>query len=122
MVELINLRKFCIFFLNAVILFSTITIYAEKETRLLEYNLGKISSDKVIKHKYKFYEEIKSAMGLCECIKTNVYKKEEPDKEPLWIVNVEFEPQGYDGDVSQDVLLLDKNDNLITLRLKAFVE
>jgi hypothetical protein len=110
------------FFLNIIIFLSSFLVYAQNQDRLLEYNLGKISSDKPIKQKYKFYEEIKSTLSLCECVKTNVYKKEEPGKENLWIVNVEFDPQGYSGDVSQDVLLLDKNDKLITLRLKAFVE
>jgi hypothetical protein len=122
MAKLRRLNKFCFLVLNFIIWSFAFFACAEEQDRLLEYNLGKISSDKLIKHKYKFHEEIKSALTLCECVKTNVYKKEEPGQQTLWIVNVEFDPQGYSGDVSEDVLLLDKDDRLITLRLKAFVE
>lgn len=114
--------KFRGIFLSAAIIFYAFSAYAADATRLLEYNLGNIPSDTIVKQKYQFHEEIKSALSLCECVKADVYKKEEPDKEPLWIINIAFNPQGYAGDVSQDILLLDKNDNLITLRIKAFVK
>lgn len=102
-------------------LLASLWAYADDNNRLLEYNLGEISFKKVAIQKYEFKEEIKSAISLCECVKVNVYKKEAPKAEPLYIVNIEFDPKDYEGQVTQDIMLLDKNDNLITLRIKAFV-
>jgi hypothetical protein len=122
MVKLIRSQKLYRVFLRLALFLCVFLAYADSGSRLLEYNLGKISATKIVKQKYQFHEEIQSALSLCECVKTNVYKKEEPNLKTIWIVNVEFDPRSYSGQVSEDILLLDKDNNLITLRLKAFVE
>jgi hypothetical protein len=95
--------------------------YAENSTRLIEHDLGDISPKKLVKLKFQFKETIKDVTTLCDCVKAWVYKKEESNRDILYIVNVEFDPREYLGEIQQDILLLEENDNLITLRLKAVV-
>lgn len=106
----------------AFFIFNSFLSYAQGAGRLIEQNLGEIYFKKIIIQKIEFKEEIKSAVSSCECLKVNIYKKEEPKAEPIYVVNMEFDPKDYEGPVSQDIMLLDKNDDLITLRIKAVVK
>ncbi|MEI8349514.1 MAG: hypothetical protein WCI77_05130 [Candidatus Omnitrophota bacterium] len=101
---------------------SSSLVYAKGMDRLMEFDLGKIPPHKTASYRHEFHEEIVNVTSLCECIKAHVYKKYDHSTEPIYVVSIEFEPSGYNGEVSQDVLLLDSKGNLITLRLKMFVE
>jgi len=104
------------------LIFISFCSYAKDKGRLLEYDWGQIPSDKIVNKEYEFKEEIKSAVTSCECLKASIHKKEEPESETLYIVTAEFDPKEYKGEITQDILLLDKNGQLITLRIKAFVQ
>ncbi|MEM7816436.1 MAG: hypothetical protein QXZ20_00820 [Candidatus Aenigmatarchaeota archaeon] len=97
-------------------------VVAEENVKLIEYDLGKISSEKLVKLEFKFKEEFKGLTSLCSCIKAKIYRKKEENNIFYSIVYIELDPYGYRGDLEQDLILLKENGEVITLRLKAFVE
>jgi len=107
--------------LKAIVLFFIISscflAYAEDKEKVLEYNIGIISPDKIFKKTYEIREEINNAVSLCDCIEVNVTKKKDSA-----LVNVEFDPSEYKGLTIQEIKLLGKGNRVITLRLRAYVE
>ncbi|MCK9615070.1 MAG: hypothetical protein M0R48_06165 [Candidatus Omnitrophica bacterium] len=93
-------------------------IYAQApEGKVLEYNIGIISPNKIFKKTYEIKEEINNAVSLCDCIEVNVTKKKDSA-----LINVEFDPSEYKGLTIQEIKLLGKQNRVITLRLRAYVE
>ncbi|MCK9572940.1 MAG: DUF1573 domain-containing protein [Candidatus Omnitrophica bacterium] len=91
--------------------------YAQDKERILEYNVGIISSDKIFKKTYEIKEEITNAVSLCDCTEVSVTKKKDSS-----LINVEFNPSDYKGLTVQEIKLLGKENRVITLRLRAYVE
>jgi len=113
------MRKLIVLFL---LVCAPFLAYPKGIDRLMEFDLGKIPPHKSALYRHEFHEEIVNVTSLCECIKAHVYKQYDHGNEPMYVVSIEFDPSGYNGEVSQDVLLLDSKGNLITMRLKMFVE
>lgn len=100
-----------------VFLLTITLVFAQEHDTVIEYDLGQVLESELIQKKYEIKEKIKSAVSLCECVKIKVTPR---DKDSL--LEIEFNPAGYKGLVFEEVKLLDKNDNLITLKLKAYVK
>ncbi len=104
------------FLLPAFFLIYT-SVIAQDQGKIIEYDLGQVSGAQTIQRKYEIKEKIKSAVSLCECVKIKVIPKENSS-----LLEIEFDPTEYNGATSQEVKLLDEHDNLITLRIKAYVK
>lgn len=85
-----------------------------------EFDFGNIASSAVATHDFEFKEKIRSVVAMCECAKPTV-RTLTRRKETVYIVHVEFDPQGYSGDVKVDLVALDSNNNVINIALKAHV-
>ncbi|MFA5008110.1 MAG: hypothetical protein WC546_02695 [Candidatus Omnitrophota bacterium] len=91
-------------------------VYAQEEGEVREYNIGIISPGKIFTKTYEIKEEIIGAASMCDCVKVSVIKKT-----GVSAVEVEFDPSEYHGLVIQEIKLIGKNNHLITLRLRAYV-
>jgi hypothetical protein len=103
-------------FLLSIFLIAHISIFAWEQGKIIEYDLGQVLQSELAKKQYEIKEKIKSAVSLCECIKIKVI----PDKGHS-LLEIEFNPAGYHGQILEEIKLLDAKDNLITLRIKAYV-
>jgi hypothetical protein len=92
-------------------------VFAQEQSAVIEYDLGQVSQSELVQKKYEIKEKIKSAVSLCECVKVKVMPFNEGST-----LEIEFNPAGYNGPFFEEVKLLDENDNLITLKLKAYVK
>lgn len=99
-----------------VFLFTLTLVFAQEQGAVIEYDLGQVLESELIQKKYEIKEKIKSAVSLCECVKIKVTPR---DKGSL--LEIEFNPAGYNGPTVEEVKLLDEKDKLITLKLKADV-
>lgn len=104
-------------FLLSVFLIAHISIFAQEQGKTIEYDLGQVSQPEPVHRKYEIKEKIKSAVSLCECVKIKVI----PDKGHS-LLEIEFNPAGYHGQILEEIKLLDEKDNLITLRIKAYIK
>jgi hypothetical protein len=104
-------------FLLSVFLIAHISTFAQEEGKTIEYDLGQVSQSKPVHRKYEIKEKIKSAVSLCECVKVKVI----PGKDAS-LLEIEFNPAGYHGQILEEIKLLDETDSLITLRIKAYVK
>ncbi|MFA6282043.1 MAG: hypothetical protein WCY05_06065 [Candidatus Omnitrophota bacterium] len=96
----------------------TLTLSSAKEQEAsIEYDLGQVLQSERIQKKYEIKEKIKSAVSLCECVKIKVTPGDKGS-----VLEIEFNPTGYNGAIVQEVKLLDEKDSLITLKLKAYVK
>lgn len=106
--------------LKIIVLFlfvnSFFAAHAQMKEEVIEYNIGVISPDKVIKKSSKFNEEITNAVSMCDCLEVNV--KREKDSS---VVELEFNPAEYKGLAIAEAKLIGKNSRVITLRLRAYV-
>lgn len=108
-----KLKIFALFvFINSLFL-----TYAEDKEKVLEYNIGIISPDKIFKKTYEIKEEVANAVSMCDCIEVNVTKQKESS-----LVEIEFNPAEYKGLTIVEVKLLTKGSRVITLRLRAYVD
>lgn len=89
-------------------------------SRTVEHDFGAIAASAVVSHTFMFDEDIKSVIALCDCVTASVVKSVHAGKKQTQVL-VKFDPASYQGPVSQEIFLLDKDSNRITLRLKAFV-
>ena len=102
--------------------FAGLPSFAEGEVKVIEYNLGEVLSDNTIEKSFEFKKRIVSVVTLCDCVHVEVIEKKIPPNDDLYVVKVAFNPEGYEGPVEQDVCLIDEDDSLVTLRIKAFVK
>lgn len=107
--------------LKIIALFSLINFcffaYAQvPEGKVIEYNIGIISPEKIFKKTYEIEEEITNAVSLCDCTEVSVIKKKDSS-----LIDVEFDPSEYKGLTIQEIKLLGKESRVITLRLRAYV-
>ncbi|UCC95636.1 MAG: DUF1573 domain-containing protein [Candidatus Omnitrophota bacterium] len=102
-----------------IILAFIFSCYAQENSQMIEFDFGEIAHSRRVAHRFEFDEEIKSAVSLCECIQAEVYRDEVASK---YIVEVEFDPQEYRGQTTQEILLLDSKHSIIRLRITAFVK
>ena len=107
-----KLKIIALFFLINFCFFA----YAEDKEKVLEYNIGIISPDKIFKKTYEIKGEITNAVSLCDCTEVSVTKKKDSS-----LINVEFNPSEYKGLTIQEIKLLGKESRVITLRLRAYV-
>jgi hypothetical protein len=128
--------KLKIIYILGVFLVFSFCVRGEEAERIIEYDFGRITADVEIKHLFELEGEIKSAVSLCDCVQAGVREKEivaldreigiQEEREisvekQITILEIRFDPRGYDGEVYVDVMLLDKDNNLTRLRLKSFV-
>ncbi|MFA5271352.1 MAG: hypothetical protein WC412_03305 [Candidatus Omnitrophota bacterium] len=104
-------------FLLPIFLIAHNLVFAQEQGKALEYDLGQVLSSQLIQKKYEIKERIKSAVSLCECVKVKVILFDEGS-----ILEIEFNPAGYNGSTVEEIKLLDEKDNLITLKIKAYVK
>lgn len=107
-----------IFFALAFLVSACFLAYTQApEEKVLEYNIGIISPDEIFKKTYEIKEEITNAVSLCDCTSVNVIKKKDSS-----LIEVEFDPSEYKGLTVQEIKLLGKENRVIILRLRAYVE
>jgi len=92
-------------------------VFAQEQGTVIEYDLGQVSQSELIQKKYEIKEKIKSAVSLCECVKIKVTPRNKGS-----LLEIEFNPAGYDGSTVEEIKLLDEKDSLITLKIKADVK
>ena len=91
--------------------------YAQDKGEVREYNIGIIPSDKVFEKTYEIKEEISNAVSLCDCTEVSVIKKKDSS-----LIDIKFDPSEYKGLTIQEIKLLGKQNRVITLKLRAYVQ
>lgn len=107
---------FCLF-----LCFFSLSVSANNEAKVIEFDFGKVTAGNKVSHSFEFKEKIKSAVGLCDCVKVKVSKEKKSAQGRVSIVEAEFNSQGYQGQVSQEVFVLTEDNQLTKLELKALV-
>lgn len=90
--------------------------YAQESERTIEYDFGIIPSDSIAHKVYEVKGEIVSAVSLCDCVDVQVDRGKNNS-----LINIKFNPEGYDGLTVQEVKLFSDNGQLITLKLRVYV-
>lgn len=112
----LNTFWFCLF-----MCFFSLSVSADNEAKVMEFDFGKVTAGSKVSHSFEFKEKIKSAVGLCDCVKVKVSKEKKSAQGMVSIVEAEFNSQGYQGQVSQEVFVLADDNQLTKLELKALV-
>lgn len=100
----------------------SLSCYAGICGNLMEVDLGTVSNQKIVEHEFEFAGEIKNVMSLCECIEVSTRKNEVSSKKYLSVVKIIFDPKNYVGETAHDVILVDTQDRVTRLTIKAIVE
>jgi hypothetical protein len=105
-------------FLIILFIFFLGNLYAE--IKFLDFSF-KVPKEEIFTHKFEFKEDIIEATPLCGCTEANVYKDKKTSNS---IVEIKFNPQGYkeSKEVKQEVILKDKDNNIIRLILTFQIE
>ena len=98
--------------------------YAEANSRLMEFDFGKIPNTEVVTHKFEIKEDIMNVVSLCDDLKVAIQKEKVIADYPIFstMIDIEFDPQGYVGQTFQDIILVSKDYKIIRYRIKAFVQ
>lgn len=89
---------------------------AYSDEKIIEYDFGLIPGESPVSKTFVFPKGIETAVSLCECV--SFERKEEKGRDCLTLF---FNPQGYSGKTVQEVLLVDKQGNIIRIKISAFV-
>ena len=87
--------------------------------QLVKLDLGKVAAGAIAERTFVIARSIHNIVIPCECIQLKALSK--PDANPTTL-DIKFDSRGYKGKVSQDIILVDNEENIITLRLSADVE
>lgn len=109
--------------LSIVLSFIFPLCFAEIYGELIEFDLGTVSNQNIVEREFEFAGEIKNVISLCECLEISTHKKELSFKGyPVTsIVNIIFDPKDYVGETTHDIILVDTQDKVTKLRIKAVV-
>lgn len=89
------------------------------DEQLIELDFGRVTSGAIAERTFVIAKSIHNIVVPCECVTLKPLSK--PDENPTTL-SIEFDSRGYEGDVIQDIILVDDQENLITVRLRADVK
>ncbi len=90
--------------------------YAQPKEKIINFDFGEVSSKEILSHKFVLKEKVVSAVSMCDCLKINISKEKHK-----FVVGIELDPEGYEGKVSLEGLLIKDDNNIIRLRISAVV-
>ena len=100
-----------------VVVYFLSSCFAQDLDKVIEYDFGKVASATIVNSDFELQEQTKSVTSLCECLKVQL--KEYQDKQ---MIQIEFNSLGYQGQFQQEILLVNKDDKVVRLKIKAFIE
>lgn len=106
---------------TAVITF-LLLFYPQTESsaeQLIKLELGRVASGTIVERTLVIQRSIRNIVITCECTEVKALSK--PNQSPTTL-DIKFDSRGYKGKISQDIILVDSEENIITLRLSADVE
>ena len=109
--------------MGKIILACTLSIFAivafSQEQPQLLVDFGTLTPEERPQQELALDFEVTNVVIPCSCVTAKMKPVEASE---LPILAVGFNPTGYQGEVIQDITLVDSDENLITVRVKAFVE
>tara|TARA_B100000315_G_C14499083_1_gene551466 strand:- start:74 stop:415 length:342 start_codon:yes stop_codon:yes gene_type:complete len=92
---------------------------AQTDHNNLEIDFGQVSPGEIVKKTLNLERKIKNIIVTCECV--DAFLKDSQETETS-IVEIQFDSTGYEGQVNQDIMFMDEAEELITVKVSAFVK
>ncbi len=94
-------------------------LWAESPEPAYEVDFGLISGLEIVSTTIAIDVDIVNVVVPCECVLAHILPQEDKGRP---VLSLQFDPSGYRGPVVQDITLIDRQNQLITVRVKAQVE
>jgi hypothetical protein len=92
-----------------------------KGSQSIVIDFGKISDQNIVKRSVEVDKELVNVVAGCDCVRARISLKKK-NRKNISVLDLEFSPAGYSGEVEQNIFLEDKKSQRIKVQIRAQVE